>query len=531
LTPASTLTTTIPGQRGLWTFAGTAGQRVSFDFTGSTFTYASDATVKVRKPDGTDLIADTNCGTGCLLEPVTLPATGTYQVDLRPKGAKTGALTLRAYLVKDVTATITVDGVTSTLTTTTPGQNGTWTFTGTEGRYVNLAFMNGTFSSASDAAVSVRGPDGTVLREDTSCGKLCVLDPITLPASGTYTILFDPRKALAGSLTAQLTEGDVTGTTSVGGPASTLTTVGAGQKAVWTFTGTAGRRVSFNFTGSTLTSTYDAYVAVRKPDGTVLIDDTACGKNCLLDPAVLPVDGAYTVEFRPQNAKTGSITLQLHEVTHLSANVTLGGPASTLTTTTPGQNGTWSFAGTAGQLVSFNLTDASFASSVGAQVSVKKPDGTTLVSATYCGKNCFLEPVALPATGTYTVEFDPQDEKVGKLTLKVHAVRDLAPAAVTIGGTAVTLTTTTPGQNGSWTFSGTAGQQVAVTFTGTSFAASTDVRVGLLKPDGTALGSSPYCGRNCTIAATTLPATGTYTIVFNPQADKVGSLTAKVAVP
>ncbi|MFG1978229.1 VWD domain-containing protein [Nonomuraea fuscirosea] len=637
--PASTLTTTIPGQRGVWTFAGTAGQRVSFDFTGSTFTLSSDVTVKVRKPDGTDLTDGANCGGGCLLEPVTLPATGTYQVDLRPKAAKTGALTLRAYLVNDVAATIAVDGATSTLTTTTPGQNGTWTFTGTEGRYVNLAFMNGTFTGASDAAVSVRGPDGAVLREDTSCGKLCVLDPITLPASGAYTILFDPRKSLAGSLTAQLTEGDVTGTTSVGGPASTLTTVGAGQKAVWTFTGTAGRRVSYNFTGSTLTGTYDAYVAVRGPDGTVLIDDTPCGKNCLLDPAVLPVSGAYTVEFRPQNAKTGSITLQLYEVTHLSANVTLGGPAATLTTTTPGQNGTWSFTGTAGQLVSFNLTDANFSSSLdakvsvkkpdgttlvpatscgkdcflepvalpvtgaytvefdpqddktgkltlaayavthllgvvtvggaastltttvpgqngtwslagtagqlvsfdltdanftgttGARVSVKKPDGTTLVSATYCGKNCFLEPVALPATGTYTVEFDPQDERVGKLTLRVHAVHDLAPAAVTIGGPAVTLTTTTPGQNGSWTFTGTAGQQVTVTFTGTTFTAAADVRVGLLKPDGTALGNSPSCGRNCTIAATTLPVTGTYTIVFNPQGDKVGSLTAKVAAP
>ncbi|TYB64912.1 hypothetical protein FXF51_20965 [Nonomuraea sp. PA05] len=637
--PASTLTTTIPGQRGLWTLAGTAGQRVSFDFTGPTFTYASDATVRVRKPDGTDLIADTNCGTGCLLEPVTLPATGAYLVDLRPKGAKTGALTLRTYLVSDVTAAIATDGVTSALTTTVPGQNGTWTFTGAEGGYVNLAFMNGTFTGSTDAAVSVRGPDGTVLREDTSCGKLCVLDPLTLPASGTYTIGFDPRKALTGSLTAQLTEGDVTGTATVGGPASTLTTVGAGQKAVWSFTGTAGKRVSYNFTGSTLTGTYDAYVAVRKPDGTVLIDDTACGKNCVLDPAVLPVGGVYTVEFRPQNAKTGSITLQLHEVTHLSANVTLGGAASTLTTTTPGQNGTWSFAGTAGQLASFNLTEASFASSLdarvsvrkpdgtvlvaatycgkncflepvalpvngtytvefdpqadkagkltlsayavthllgtatvggaastlttttpgqngtwsvpgtagqvvafnltdagftsttGARVSVKKPDGTVLVAATYCGKNCFLEPVALPATGTYTVEFDPQDEKVGKLSLKVHQVSDLAPVAVTVGGSTATLTTTTPGQNGSWTFSGTAGQQVAVTFTGSSFAASTDARVGLLKPDGTALGSSPYCGRNCTIAATTLPVTGTYTIVFNPQADKVGSLTAKVAMP
>ncbi|MFI7702450.1 VWD domain-containing protein [Nonomuraea sp. NPDC049480] len=634
---AATLTTTIPGQRGVWTFTGSAGQRVSFDFTGSTFTYAADATVKVRKPDGADLVAETNCGTGCLLEPVTLPATGTYTVDLRPKGSKTGALTLRAYQVDDAAATIAIDGATSRLTTTVPGQNGRWTFSGAEGQYVNIAFLDGTFSLASDAAVSVLDPDGTVLRQDTSCGKVCMLDPVTLPATGTYTILFDPRKALTGSLTAQLTEGDVTATTSIGGPASTLTTVGAGQKAVWSFTGAAGRRVSFNFTASTLTSLYDAYVAVRKPDGSVLVNDTPCGKNCLLEPVVLPAGGVYTVEFRPQSAKTGSITLQLHEVAHLAANVTLGGAASTLTTTTPGQNGVWSFTGTAGQLVSFNLTDANFAGSVDAQVSVKKPDGTVLVSPTYCGKNCFLEPVALPVAGTYTVEFDPkddktgkltlaayavahlaanvtvggaastltttmpgqngvwsftgtagqlvsfnltdasftgstyarvsvkkpdgtvlvsptycgkncflepvalpvagtytvefdpQDEKTGKLTLRAYRVTDLAPAAITIGGAASTLTTTTPGQNGSWTFTGTAGQKVAVTFTGTTFAGSTDVRVSLVKPDGTALGSSPYCGRNCTISATTLPDTGTYTIVFNPQNDKTGSLTAKVA--
>ncbi|WP_103954569.1 VWD domain-containing protein [Nonomuraea solani] len=635
---ASTLTTTIPGQRAVWTFDGQAGARVSFDFTGGTFPYASDAAVKVRKPDGTDLVAETNCGTGCLLEPVILPVAGTYTVDLRPKGSKTGAVTLRTYLVDDIAGTVAIDGATSTLTTTIPGQNGTWTFAGTAGKYVNLAFMGGTFTSASDAAVSVKGPDGAVLREDTSCGKLCMFEPITLPATGTYTILFDPRKAVVGSLTAQLTEGDVTGTTSVGGAASTLTTVGAGQKAVWSFAGTAGRRVSFNFTGTTLTSLYDAYVAVRKPDGTVLIEDTPCGRNCLLDPAVLPVAGTYTVEFRPQNAKTGSMTLQLHEVTHLAAgvtvggaastftttvpgqngtwsfpgtagrlvsfnftdanfagttnarvtvkkpdgtvlvaatncgkncflepvalpvagtytvefdpqdatvgkltlaahpvthltaNVTVGGAASTLTTTVPGQNGTWSMPGTAGQVVAFNFTDANFAGTTNARVTVKKPDGTVLVAATYCGKNCFLEPVALPVAGTYTVEFDPQDEKAGKLTLKTNTVADLAPAAITIGGATSTLTTTTPGQNGSWTFSGTTGQKVTVTFTGTSFTTATDVQVSLRKPDGTALGSNTYCGRNCTISAVTLPATGTYTIVFNPQAEKVGSLTTKVAV-
>ncbi|MEV4365344.1 hypothetical protein, partial [Nonomuraea sp. NPDC049625] len=308
------------------------------------------------------------------------------------------------------------------------------------------------------------------------------------------------------------------------------TTTTPGQNGTWSFSGTSGQLVSFNFTDASFASTTGARVTVKKPDGSVLVAATYCGRNCFLEPIALPVAGTYTVEFDPQDGNVGKLTAQLYSITHLSGNVTVGGAASSLTTTTPGQNGTWSFSGTSGQLVSFNFTDASFANSTGAQVTVKKPDGAVLVAATYCGRNCFLDPVALPATGTYTVEFNPRDEQVGKLTLRTYSVADLSPVSITIGGATSTLTTMTPGQSGTWTFNGTANQKVTFTFTNSSFGSSIDAQVSVKKPDGTALVSPTYCGRNCTISATTLPATGTYTILFDPKAEKTGALTVKLAL-
>ncbi len=519
------LTTTGPGQRAYWSFTGTAGQNVAFALTDGTF---SGAYASVRKPDGTDLLRSTWCMKSCAFETVALPVDGTYTVVIDPTKTSVGSISAQV-TEGDATGTLTPGGEPVKLTTTGPGQNAIWSFTGTAGQRVSVIFSGGTFTSA---RVTMRQPDGSVLGPAKACPSSCYVDTTVLPVDGTYRMVLDPAGTQTGSLSAQLhlVPPDVSARIAVGAEASTLTTTVPGQRGLWTFDGTAGTPVSFNFTGTTLANLYDAYVAVRKPDGTALIDDTPCGRNCVLDPVVLPADGAYTVEFRPQDGKTGALTLRLHEVAPLTGSVTLGGAASTLTVTTPGQNGTWSFAGTAGQNVSFDFTDADFASSLDARVTVRLPDGTVLVPATYCGKNCFLEPVALPVTGTYTVEFNPRDDWIGKLTLRAHAVTDLPPAAVAIGGAASTLTATTPGQNGRWTFGGTAGQKVTLTFTGSTFSGSTGVRVSLLKPDGTALGSATSCGRNCTIKATTLPDTGTYTIVFDPQKEATGSLTTKVAL-
>ncbi|MEV0346464.1 VWD domain-containing protein [Nonomuraea sp. NPDC050680] len=532
LTPggaAVKLTTTEPGQNPTWSLAGKAGQRISITISGGTFTSAQ---ASVLGPDGSVFLPKKSCSTSCFFDATVLPADGTYQVVVDPAGIYTGSGSAQVNLVaQDVAAQVTVGGAASTLTTTIAGQHGVWTFAGTEGQQVSFNFTGSTFTSSSDIKVKVKKPDGTDLVADTRCGVNCLLEPTVLPVTGTYTVELNPQNAKTGSLTLQLyTVTHLTGSVIVGGAASSLTTTTPGQNGTWSFSGTSGRLVSFNFTEASFAGATGARVSVKKPDGSVLVSATYCGRNCFLEPVALPVAGTYTVEFDPQDGNVGKLTAQLYTVTDLTGSVTVGGAASSLTTTAPGQNGTWSFSGTSGRLVSFNFTDANFANSTGAQVTVKKPDGTVLVAATYCGRNCFLDPVVLPATGTYTVEFNPRDEQVGKLTLRIYSVADLSPVSITIGGATSTLTTVTPGQNGTWTFNGTANQKVTFTFTNSSFGSSVDAQVSVKKPDGTALGSPSYCGRNCTISATTLPATGTYTILFDPKAEKTGALTVKLAL-
>lgn len=86
-----TLTTTIPGQVGAWTFAGTAGQQVNFAFTGGTF---GNAEVDFYRPDGTYMFKVTGCGTSCGAYAVP-PTTGTYTIKLFPSGLFTGSLTAK----------------------------------------------------------------------------------------------------------------------------------------------------------------------------------------------------------------------------------------------------------------------------------------------------------------------------------------------------------------------------------------------------------------------------------------------------
>jgi hypothetical protein len=95
-----------------------------------------------------------------------------------------------------------------------------------------------------------------------------------------------------------------------------------------------------------------------------------------------------------------------------------------------------------------------------------------------------------------------------------------------IGGSAVAVTLSTPGQNGTLTFNGTASQQVTVSLTSNLFGW---VTVRLLKRDGSTLARQFGFGNGN--LAQTLPSTGTYTIVVDPSAAAVGSVNVTVTNP
>ncbi|MFI9639121.1 RHS repeat-associated core domain-containing protein [Micromonospora sp. NPDC051925] len=527
---AVTVTTAV-GQNAVVSFAGTAGQRVSVQFSGGTYgTY--NASAVVRKPDGSNLTGSGYCGASCFFDTVTLPVDGTYTVLLNPDGATVGQVAVQVHLVPaDATATTSPGGAAVSVTTTVPGQNAVVSFAGTAGQRVSVQFSGGTYGTYNASAV-VRKPDGSNLTGSAYCGASCFFDTTVLPVDGTYTILLNPDTTVLGQVTVQVHDvpADASATTSPGGAAVSVTTTVPGQNAVVSFPGTAGQVVSVTLGGGTF-GTYNAGATLRAPDGSTVVGESYCGTSCAFNAVTLPATGTYTVLVNPSGTTLGGITAQVYDLPNDAvANTTPGGAAVSVTTTVPGQNAVVSFPVTAGQRVAVQLSGGTYGSSE-ATVTLRRPDGSAVVSNTSCGTSCFLDTATLSAAGTYTVLVDPKGTVVGGITVKVHAVPADAAATTTAGGAAVSVTTTVPGQNAVVSFPVTAGQRVAVQVSGGTYGSS-EATVTLRRPDGSAVVSNTSCGTSCFLDTATLSADGTYTVLVDPRTTAVGALTARVyAVP
>lgn len=117
------------------------------------------------------------------------------------------------------------------------------------------------------------------------------------------------------------------------------------------------------------------------------------------------------------------------------------------------------FDGTAAQRVALHATNSTISSST---VRVIKPDGTNLFNPTSLSGNWFVDMLTLPVTGTYTIVIDPNSTFTGTMNLTLHNVPADMTGTIAAGDPAVTVTTTTPGQNALLTFTGTAGQRISL---------------------------------------------------------------------
>ncbi len=451
----------------------------------------------------------------------------------------------------DVTSTITLGGPSVTVTISSPNDNARITFSGTTGQriFVSLDGITIGTSSCCSVLVSILKPDGTTLTGTstfvgTSGGYI---DTATLPTAGTYTILLDPQATATGSatVTAYDVPADVAPTLqpTQAGTAATLTASVPGQNILPTFTGAAGQRVFVNLAGVTIgtSSCCSVLVSILKPDGTTLTGtSTFVGTSGgYIDTATLPTAGTYTILLDPQATATGSATVTAYDVPADVAPTlqpTQAGTAATLTASVPGQNILPTFTGAAGQRVFVNLAGVTIGTSscCSVLVSILKPDGTTLTgTSTFVGTSGgYIDTATLPTAGTYTILLNPQANATGSLSITSYDV----PADTTLtldlsdDVSWAEMATTVPGQNMAPTFSGTAGERIFVNIPDVSIGSSSccSVLASILKPDGTSLsGATTFVGTSGGfIDAVTLPATGTYTLLLDPQADATGVLAA-----
>src|SRR5215213_1846420 len=514
--PTVPVTIDTPGQNARLTFVGSAGQRPSVHGTAS---LSGCWSLGIFKADGTQLSNTFNCGGTILIEPQALPEAGTYTVVVDPNGEATGSANVTLYDVTDMTGSITAGGPSVNVSLTTPGQNARLTFDGTAGQRVSA---NGVSTFNGCWTYGIYKPDGTQLASTFSCGSNIFIDPQTLPVTGTYTLFIDPSGVTTGPMTATLYDVvDLTGAITPNGAGVPVSLPTPGQTARLTFNGTVGQRISLSGSAS-LTGCWT--LAILKPDTTQLAGTFSCSGSIFIDPQTLPVAGTYTVLVDPSGAATGSATVNAYDVVDVTGSATIDGPAVSSTITTPGQTARLAFTGTAGQRVSIN----SSASLTGCwTLAILKPDGSQLASTFSCGSAIFIEPQALAVSGSYTVVIDPNGGATGQATVNLYNVVDGA-GTLTVNGSAVNVSLAVPGQNASLTFSGTAGQQTTVRVAGSTFSC---VTVALRKPDGSSLTSTFSCGSTFNLATQTLPVTGTYTVIVDPNSASTGSLNLSVTNP
>ena len=507
-----TVTISTANKIGLVVFDGTAGQKVSLGV--NAVTPGSGNNLHVFNPDGSTLTW-TSTTTSNTNFHMTLPTTGTYTLMLDPDGTNTGSATLT--LSSEVNAgTIVIDGASATITTTRVGQRGYLTFSGTAGQKVSLGVNAVTPGSGNN--LHVFNPDGSTLTW-TSTTTSNTNFHMTLPTTGTYTLMLDPDGINTGSASLTLSSEVNAGTIVIDGASATVTTTRVGQRGYLTFSGTAGQKVSLGVNAITPGSGNDLYVF--NPDGSTLTWTSTTTTNTNFH-MTLPATGSYTLMLDPDGTNTGSASLTLSSEVN-AGTIVIDGASATTTTTRVGQRGYLTFSGTAGQKVSLGVNAITPGS--GNDLYVFNPDGSTLTwtSTTTTNTNFHM---TLPTTGTYTIMLDPDGTNTGSATLTLSSEVD--GGTVTTNGPSVPITISRVGQRARLTFGGTVGQQAIVRLTSNSMGS---VTVALLKPDGTQLTWSTSSGASFDLSMQTLPTTGTYTILVDPAGTNTGSINVAVIIP
>lgn len=406
-----------PGQIATYSVSGTAGEEVSLKMSETTFggTYR----LEWLSPEGTMLSALNASGNGFMAS-VKFATTGTYKLVVNPVGTVTGSTKLTAY--SDVTASITpsTGGESKNLTTVGPGQDGDVTFSGAEGQMVSFVLSELTIS---EVWVTIYAPSGEAvyLTHAFSSGSEPFTGAVTLPATGTYTMVISPQNEYTGGVKVTgYTFVNVTGSLSptTGGASEVVNLPTPGQIATYSVSGTEGEEVSVKTAETTFTGTYK--LEWLNPEGKHVTTYFGSG-NGFMDSVKFPTTGTYKLLVEPQGKVTGKTKLTAYNSTAVTTSITptSGGESKTVTMNVPGQNGFVTFSGTESEEVSFVLSELAIGD---LWVTIYKPGGETLyvTHAFLEGEKPAIGPLTLPATGTYTIELNPHEESTGSVKVTAY---------------------------------------------------------------------------------------------------------------
>ncbi|WP_405608193.1 RHS repeat-associated core domain-containing protein [Streptomyces sp. NBC_01508] len=200
-TPALTGEITRPGQQLEFTVNAAAGAGYGAAVVFGATTLSTSSQLVHRVPGGTESALGSltkTAGEGDLLAPLVA---GAHLLFVRPNAPATGKTT--ATLVPDANGgALATTGTRKPVTIAKAGQNGHFTFAGTQGQKLTL----GLNTPPAAWALSVSGPDGKWLVDGRAMSATAVTYALpALPATGTYTLSVDPNTLKTGTYTLGLT--------------------------------------------------------------------------------------------------------------------------------------------------------------------------------------------------------------------------------------------------------------------------------------------------------------------------------------
>ena len=276
------------------------------------------------------------------------------------------------------------------------------------------------------------------------------------------------------------------------------------------FDGLSGQRVSAIVTSSSLTTgslcLYSTYnVQLGSCSSTV--------QTAYLPPQSLRAIGTYSFAAIPATGVTGSISVALYDASDVLGTIVENGNFVG-TTTAPGQNVRVTFTGAAGDRVALASALGGGLAGQYAYFQIIGPDGAVIYNSGLSFGTALSSEVLLSAAGTYTILYQPSSTTATGTV--AFTLSQSVSGVTTIGSAGTPLTIAFAGQTARVTFSGAAGDHIALA---AILAVGLTGQYGYYRisnPDGSTLYDSGLASGQALSGDLVLSATGSYAVTYRP---------------
>ena len=491
-----------PGDEASFTFTGSAGQRIFVD---GIATSINGLNAMLTDPFGNQIF---NNNASIDEGPFTLSLPGTYTLTVYSSGTSkaTGNYQLVVYDAAAATSVTLTSGSSTTVSGTLSSGLATnlYRFTGSAGERLYFESLSDTPAFASQFFVYNQA-NGNILNNYVDRDGT-----LTLPANGVYLLAVSGQSASNSSVSYSFEIFENVDPTVAGSLPLTAsgTITNPGDEATYTFTGSAGQRIFVDGSGASISN---LNAILTDPYGTTIFNSNAASD---VGPFTLNLAGTYTLTVYSNSTAraTGNYNLVVEDAA-TATGITLTPGAGTVVSgnlTTGTTTNLYQFSGTANERIFFQgISDSPTDAAVVNFYNVANGNFVAM----YAESN---GSVTLPSSGTYLMSVAGQNATNTSASYKFELFDNVDPTSTLSLNSEVTGSLTNPGDEVSYTFTGSVGQQIQ--FNGLE---SGSIQIAtLFDPfNGTVFGS--YLQSNAGPYTLTTP--GTYTLVLTTNGRNSGN--------